>query len=418
MNSLIKALKSKILRLSYLMLKLDFFILRYILFFLASHTLLSQEYFTKNIVLDIQTRKPLSNVHIYNEFDNTITNNEGMFSFSSKNNNIIISHLGYEINETKFEDLILNDSIFLKPKDFNLEEVILTNSNSSIRKAYENVSLNYPFYSFNNEFFIRCVLRKNNTIIKLQDMVVNIERNTLFTNQTIKEVKYKSEVLNIRKAGITPKSKKEEEFKLLSIEELFGWYSAIFTVPNLYKYQEIERIEKDYAKISFEKNTLTDLQKSLQGYYVINLNDYAFNEVFYNTVFEDSSKITFNHEKDIKWRTVQNELRVDFKLGLGSNKHYFLNNGILKTVVEVINNDVKSIYEATYEVINVKNNMTSKIKSNFSPKKDLFKADFTYDKVFWEKQNLLLLNKELQDFIKNIKNLEKEYYIYTNFKDF
>jgi hypothetical protein len=88
----------------------------------------------------------------------------------------------------------------------------------------------------------------------------------------------------------------------------------------------------------------------------------------------------------------------------------------LKNIVEVINEDEKSIYEATYQIVNTKNIENKKVKSNFSSIKDLFKANVSFNKLFWEEQNQLLLDNELNNFLKNLKNYKNDYEIYSNFK--
>ncbi len=381
---------------------------------LKTNLCISQKFVTKNIILDLETLKPISNVHIFNQFDNTISNNEGIFNFISNDSIVILSHIGYDEIKSNFSYLNKNDTIFFKSKVISLDEIVITDKKNLIKNVYENVNENYPFFSFNDELFLRCVLRKNEEIVKIQDMVVNIQRNSLFTNQVYKELEFNVEVLNIRKAGITPKSKKEEQFKLLSFEELFKWFSSIFTVPTIYNYKEDKLLDDSHSKIDFSKNSSNNDQKSLEGFYIVNLNDHSFNKVFYKTVFENISTIPYKTDKNVQWRTIGNELFVDYKKNISLNK-YFLNSGKLKNVVEVINNGVKNIYEASYEIIVVKNNTNIKINSNFSSKKDLFKADFNYQKSFWEKQNQLLLDEELIYFIKNLNKLKDKYYVETNF---
>lgn len=136
--------------------------------------------------------------------------------------------------------------------------------------------------------------------------------------------------------------------------------------------------------------------------------------MFYNTVFDNQTLIPFNQEKNVKWRTIGNELLINYKKNIKNNK-YYINNGTLKNIVEVINEDEKSIYEATYQIVNTKNIENKKVKSNFSSTKDLFKANVSFNKVFWEEQNQLLLDNELTNFLKNLKNYKSDYEIYSNF---
>lgn len=379
-----------------------------------SNIIISQNFKTNNIVVDFETLKPISNVNIYNDYDNTISNENGLFVFNSNLNSVIIYHLGYDKLITDFNTLNKNDTIYLKPIIYEIEEVVISDKRQLINKVYENIFTNYPFFSFSEENFIRCILRKNGKIIKFQDIVVNIKRNSLFTNKNIKELDYYFQISNLRKAGIIPKLKSEEDFKFLSVEELYNWFSTIFTTTNYYSYTENSMVEDKKIKINFAKNDKLNQNKSLEGYYIVNLEDFSLSEVFYNTVFDNQTLIPFNQEKNVKWRTIGNELLINYKKNIKNNK-YYINNGTLKNIVEVINEDEKSIYEATYQIVNKKNIENKKVKSNFSSTKDLFKANVSFNKVFWEEQNQLLLDNELTNFLKNLKNYKSDYEIYSNF---
>ena len=379
-----------------------------------TNIIVSQNFKTNNIVLDFETLKPLANVNIYNDYDNTISNENGLFVFNSNKNSVIIYHLGYDKLITDFNTLNKNDTIYLKPIIYEIEEVVISDKKQLINKLYENIFNNYPFFSFSEENFIRCILRKNGKIIKFQDIVVNIKRNSLFTNKNIKELNYDLQISNLRKAGIKPKLKSEEDYKLLSVEELYNWFSTIFTTPNYYSYTENSMVEEKKIKINFAKNDKLNQNKSLEGYYIVNLEDFSLSEVFYNTIFDNQTLVPFNQEKNVKWRTIGNELLINYKKNIKNNK-YFINNGTLKNIVEVINEDEKSIYEATYQIVNTKNIGNNKVKSNFSSTKDLFKANVSFNKLFWEEQNQLLLDNELTNFLKNLKNYKSDYEIYSNF---
>jgi hypothetical protein len=392
------------------MIKLKFTLI--ILMF--SNIIISQNFKTNNIVVDFETLKPISNVNIYNDYDNTISNENGLFVFNSNLNSVIIYHLGYDKLITDFNTLNKNDTIYLKPIIYEIEEVVISDKRQLINKVYENIFTNYPFFSFSEENFIRCILRKNGKIIKFQDIVVNIKRNSLFTNKNIKELDYDFQISNLRKAGIIPKLKSEEDFKFLSVEELYNWFSAIFTTTNYYSYTENSMVEDKKIKINFAKNDKLNQNKSLEGYYIVNLEDFSLSEVFYNTVFDNQTLIPFNQEKNVKWRTIGNEIFINYKKNIKNNK-YYINNGTLKNIVEVINEDEKSIYEATYQIVNTKNIENKKVRSNFSSTKDLFKANVSFNKLFWEEQNQLLLDNELTNFLKNLKNYKSDYEIYSNF---
>ena len=156
--------------------------------------------------------------------------------------------------------------------------------------------------------------------------------------------------------------------------------------------------------------------KSIEGYYIIDKKNLAFHKVHYNTIFENISEIPYKEKKNVKWKTIANELSVSFKKSRKNNKFY-INNAKLKNVVEVIKNNEKTVYEATYEILTTQNFISKSVISNFSSNKNLFKTKFTYNEDFWKNQNQLLLNDKLVKFINSLDKLKNEYDVYSNFSE-
>lgn len=374
----------------------------------------AQSYSYRKIIVDSETLMPIYNVHIYNDLDSSLSNDEGYFTFYSNDNQVIFNHLGYESQHITLQNLSSIDTVYLKPKLIQLSEVVILDSKNLIKSVYNKIYANYPTTSFDEESFIRCVLKKDGEVVKMQDLVVQKRQNSLFTTQDVKKLQYNFEIKNMRKAGII--SKNSEDFALLSIEELYNWFSAIFTIPNYYNYIEDDWIDENHVKVSFQKNNELVENASLEGYYIINKSDLSFKQVSYKTVYEKIDLIPYKKDSNVKWRTIGNELVVDYKKDIFKEK-YFINNATLKTKVEVINNGKKSLYEARYQVVNVKSKQKHNVNANVSPKRDMFEMNFKYDKGFWEKQNQLLLDNELINFIKGLNNLsKKDFRIYTNFR--
>ena len=100
----------------------------------------SQNLRLNKIVVDKTTRLPLENVIIFNNRDNSITNEDGLFVFVSDNNEINFSLLGYNSLKMAFGDLTLKDTIFMEPKAINLDEVIVSDAKSIIKKLSTKIS--------------------------------------------------------------------------------------------------------------------------------------------------------------------------------------------------------------------------------------------------------------------------------------
>lgn len=96
-----------------------------------------------SIIIDKIAKLPLENVKIYNRIDNTTSNEDGHFYFISGLNDIHFSLLGYEDVNTSFDEIKRNDTVFMESKAIELEEVIVSNGESIIKKAHAAVLKNY-----------------------------------------------------------------------------------------------------------------------------------------------------------------------------------------------------------------------------------------------------------------------------------
>lgn len=376
-----------------------------------------QNYETKKVIIDKITKQPLEYVNIFNKQDFTVSNQNGYFVFYSNINEIKIKHLGYKEINTSFENLKKIDTIKMQSDTIKLNEIVISDKTDIVNNAYKNITKNYPFNPFNEQFFIRCIVRKNNKIIKIQDVSGIFSRETLFKTAELNKNNYILQINNLRKTGINSKSKEVEDFNLLTFRELIDWLSTIFTSPKDYKYWEDSFIDNNYYKVNFSKKATNVNSLTREGYYVIDKNDFSFNQVYYNTTVDNLSKIPFKQKRGIKWRTLTNELLVNFKKNEFENI-YYINKAKLKNIVEVVNNSEKNLYEASYELITTKSFIPNTIKSNYSIDKDLFIAKFDYSEKFWSNQNQLPLTNEIKDFLNGINELKdkkSDFYIMNNF---
>ena len=101
------------------------FTLFFILFFSIVGN--SQNFKISKIIIDKTTKSPLENVSIYNDKDNSTTNQEGLFVFVSSQNEINFNLLGYNFLKTTFEEIEKKDTIFMESKAIVLKEVVLVN---------------------------------------------------------------------------------------------------------------------------------------------------------------------------------------------------------------------------------------------------------------------------------------------------
>ena len=174
-----------------------FFTLFSILFF--SNVGNSQNFKISKMIADKTTKLPLENVGIYNDKDNSTTNQEGTFVFFSDKNEINFNLLGYNSFKTTFEGIEKMDTIFMEAKAFELKEVLVTNLEPFIKKVYDKMADNYiPNYTSN--FFLRNVLKKDDSIVVLQDIHAKRGKNSNPKNSN------EIEVLNMRKTSFFEKN--------------------------------------------------------------------------------------------------------------------------------------------------------------------------------------------------------------------
>jgi hypothetical protein len=367
------------------------------------------------ILVDKNTKEPLRGATINNSIDHTITNDDGRFIFYSENDSIIIRMLGYNKLKTTFEELNSSvDTIYLKQSPIALNEVVVKDYKNIIFKTYNEIQKNHPHFSHSDKFFLRCILKRDNSIIKIEDVSGKIKRNSIFASREIPKLNFDFQLFNQRKLGLLKKDKKIEDFKLQTLENLFMWFSTVFINPNHFEFREERLADSSYAKVFF--NPLKEYQNKSIGYYIINKKDKAIKEYYSKTNPSFTDKIVFEEKQGYKWRTIDSELSISYDK-IKKNDKYFISSGSLKQVIELFNRkNEKTVYEVEYNLIvtepfyNIMN-----FNSNVRKNKELFKLDIEFDKNFWLNQNQLPLTNELNEFIKNIKTYEKEFKIISNF---
>jgi len=181
------------------------------------------QYTTSKYLLDKDTKAPLRAATIHNANDYTITNDDGHFVFYSTNDSVTIKMLGYETLKTTFKALSrTKDTLYLTPKPFQLDEITLSNKNI-IQEAYNHASINYPMEPFVEDFFLRCVLKRNGELVKIEDFSGRIKRDKLLG---VKK-NFTFQLLNMRKFGIEKKGMRADDFDIPSLNDVFQWWSNI-----------------------------------------------------------------------------------------------------------------------------------------------------------------------------------------------
>ena len=369
----------------------------------------SQNTISKYLV-DKDTKAPLQSATIHNANDYTITNADGYFVFYSTNDSITIKMLGYETLKTTFKALSrTKDTLYLIPKPFQLDEVTLSNKNI-LQEAYNRASTNYPMEPFAEDFFLRCVLKRNGELVKIEDFSGRIKRDKLFG---IKK-DFTFQLLNMRKFGIEKKGMRADDFDLPSLDDLFQWWSNIlFLNPNEYRFSHSKIIDETHQQVSHTSKNEEDYKKGI-GHFIISTDDYAIKERIYKINPKVVDKIPFTKKLSGKYRAIDYYLREKCEKDSKNNK-YFISNGVMTQKVELYTQGERIVYDVSFELI-VTHPFSdlSTFKANVNGKKELFKLEIPYNKEFWETQNQLPLTNEMRNFINKAHN-QKEYRVISNF---
>ena len=365
---------------------------------------------TSKYLADKDTKAPLRAATIHNVNDYTVTNDDGHFVFYSTNDSVTIKMLGYETLKTTFKALSrTKDTLYLTPKPFQLDEVTLSNKNI-IQEAYNHASTNYPMEPFAQDFFLRCVLKRNGELVKIEDFSGRIKRDKLFG---VKK-EYAFQILNMRKFGIEKKGLRTDDFELLSLDGLFDWYSNNFLLSSKeFKFSYPKMIDEIHQQVSHIAINEEDYLKGI-GFFIINTDDYAIKERLYKINPKVIDKIPFTKKLAGKYRAIDYYLREKCEKDSKNNK-YFISNGVMTQKVELYTQGERIVYDVSFELI-VTHPFSdlSTFKANVNGKKELFKLEVPYNKEFWETQNQLPLTNEMRNFINKAHN-QKEYRVISNF---
>jgi len=369
----------------------------------------SQNTLSKYLV-DKETKAPLKSATIHNANDYTVTNDDGHFVFYSTNDSVTIKMLGYETLKTTFKALSrTKDTLYLIPKPFQLDEVTLSNKNI-LQEAYNHATINYPMEPFVEDFFLRCILKRNGELVKIEDFSGRIKRDKLLGAKK----NFTFQLLNMRKFGIEKKGVRADDFNIPSLNDVFQWWSNIlFLDSKEYRFSFLKVIDETHQQVSHTPKNEEDYIKGI-GHFIISTDDYAVKERIYKINPKVVDKIPYTKKFFTKYRTTDFYLREKCEKDVAKSK-YFIANGLYTEKIEGYNNDERIVYDVSFELI-VTHPFSdlNTFKANVNGKKELFKLDVPYNKEFWETQNQLPLTNEMRDFINKPHN-PKEYRVISNF---
>ncbi len=369
----------------------------------------AQSFKTSKIIADKASKQPLGYVNVYNEKDNSVSNADGVFVFVSSKDEINFSFIGYNTLTATFEAIAKQDTIFMDAKALELKEVVITNITPFMKKVYDKMNENI-LSNYSIDFFLRNVLKKDDSIIKLQDIY---GKRGYYKSQKTENI---VDLLNMRKTSIL-----ERKNPNLNFPDFNEFLRPPFPILEKNNFIEQDYNDKNYKKISFEGNVKDESGQILKGYFIINRKDYAMVEYFISAY--DNPEIGPYHKIPFigtEYRTTKYERLIK----LNKDKHtgkYYLNQSKLDAQVEVLadkRNEKTFYYNLVMDYFTTTAPTNEPVNSNFSVDKDIFKAKFDYSADFWDNQNQLPLTQELKNFLKRVaanEDKKKEYEVIGNF---
>jgi len=362
------------------------------------------------IILDSETKEPLEFVAVFNSKDYTISNADGRFAFSSPKDSIIIYRVGYDKLEKTFNQL--PDTIFLNKSVLELNEVVVTNEKTLWQKIRDSLNTNYSLKPFKEKFILRSALRKNDEIMRIQDLQGKLKRKTQIYPKGIEFGKkdFEVELVNMRKIG-ADSYEDGPYMNFFSLQELFRRFSSIGITSDSYEFTE--RLFSEGNKIKLEFKDLKGGPYRTTGYYIVNSENYAIEEfVLTNNLVKPAYKKT----RGVRYVTTNYSAHFFFTKKSNKTPKYYLSSGKIEADVEVIHDDdgEKYIYMYSNSLSTSDNFSAMNVKSNVKENKELFSIKYPYNSQYWNSQNQLLLTEEMQEFIKKMGKENTEFKVRSN----
>lgn len=384
----------------------------FLIFFCFSLTICFSQNQHQGIVVDADSKEPIEFASIYNKEDHTITNADGRFLFSSNLDSVYIYNLGHKKIGATFKQL--KDTIYLEKNLFELDEVVVTNIKTTFQKVQKAVAKNYSLEPYKEKFFLRGVLKYNDTITRIQDIQGKLERKTLLYHNNIKRTNkdYTIELTNMRKIGIV-KDANNVYFNFPTFYGLFSEFVRINATGDGFTLTENYFDDGKKIKLKFDSNNTNEVY-NISGYYMINTENYAIESFYLKTI---SKNVPYLNNKDTYYRTPFYEVQVFFSKDPKKDK-YFMSSAKQNAKIELTDEQktYKSFYDCSF-ILSTSNNFENfEVKKNVNSTKDIFKLKHPYDASFWKTQNQLLLTNEMLEFIKRAKDKNSEFKIRTNLK--
>ena len=381
-----------------------------LLFFSFSISICHGQNNNEGVLLDKETKEPIEFVNVYNGSDYTVSNADGRYAFTSLKDAVTFYRVGYDKLETTFSQL--RDTTFLDKSVFVLNEVVVTNAKTLWEKVRDSIKSNYVIAPYKEKFFLRGLLKYNDTISRTQDLQGKLKRKTLLYNKDMELTKkdFEVELLNMRKIGqITDRN--DVYFKYPSLFGLLSSFVRLNATGENFNLTEKYFDDKQKIRLEFQGKT-TSKASHTSGYYIINDSNKAIEEFHLKIAPKNPP---YKEKRWLRYRTTYYEVSVIFEKDPIREK-YFIRSAKSQEIVEATDKDssFKEKYDTSFILSSYDNFADFPFKKNTNTAKDIFKLKHPYSPNYWNSQNQLLLTEKMQEFIHEMGEENTDFKVKSN----
>lgn len=328
----------------------------------------------------------------------SISNEDGIFEVEETSNKITIQSLIYEKLNVDFDFLKKNDTIYMQPITYELNEVLLTND-GLYTKMLKKVLTDYALEPHKEKFFLRAVVRKNGEFYKIVDFSGLVEKKMLFGTKAkpMPKKNYTVQINNIRKVGI---ENREIDFEMFDFKTFFNYTVRLAFDKNGFDITYETSQNKDLTKIILEPNKKDKI--FFKGHYVLG-DDNTFREANI-TYINNGTK--FEKARKSRYKTTFLNWRPSFERNTKTNKLQLSKAKIIGKT-EAFTNGVKDIFDVTYTYAAKPIDNSIELKNTINIKRDIFDLKGKYNADYWKNHEILPLTDEMQTFINKVNSTGK-----------
>lgn len=382
-----------------------------ILIILISNFTWSQNNKIQGIIKDSETFQPIPYVNIYseNELKNnstgSISNENGEFTVINNNSKILFSHINYESFSIESDGNL--KEILLKPKNYVLDEVVISNENpKNYLKKIIDLSKNKIDKNTLLKGYCREIVKVNNEYTKFSDALVDYY---------IKKENGKSNLILGQNRAL--KSNKLNDQDDESIDNINSLFNVKDYVKKAYNFETIEKLLKS-DEYEFERRFKKEANGEEFEYIEIMPKEDS-NEMLNKgyVIIDPKSKSIL----EFKIYTSENHLKNAKLINILIAK-VKINNVLIWSKFKIINNQYILIYNKKQFGVYIKKG--ERIDHNFDFASDLFVYEFknnveipdkgynnktlfeagnSFTEKFWLKYNVFPLSESEEKFINSIQ---------------